>query len=679
MVILLKCKVCGGDIHADASAAFGTCDSCGVTSTLPKANDEKLVNLFNRANHFRRLNEFDKALAAYESILNEDNTNAEAHWGVVLCRYGIEYVEDPRTHERVPTCHRVQYTSIMNDADFQATLDNASDGYTRELYNAEAKKISDIQKGILAISNREEPFDVFICYKETTDGGSRTKDSTIAQDIYYQLNNEGYRVFFSRITLENRLGQEYEPYIFAALNSAKVMLVIGTKPEYFSSVWVKNEWSRFLTLTRSDHSRLLIPCYRDMDPYDLPEELSMFQCQDMSKIGFLQDLIRGISKVLAVGRNSNEEVKAYRKADLNEPENDPDVQRSMKRGYIYLEDEDWDKAEYCFRDVIEIFDYAPAYLGWLCATLRLRQVEELTQNDPVYKELDDYRKIVCYAETRAGYLLLEDEEWKSADEHFAEALDEDPEYAPAYVGKLCVELGASSAEQLVQVNPKKVKSLSGYRNYQRAIRFADASYRSKLEKIEETVRKRSAEEIRREQERIDLEEKKRAYEEHAERERKEREERAERERKEREERAEREKNEILERERQDSRSRRPFHVVITVIMCSLYALWLLILFVSMDISDWLSALLIFYLPYIIITTPVCIILRLLKLTENQCIDLITTIGIFYSLLCIAISVSVGIIQGVRTIIIGVIVAFFVQSIAIAISLAPSSLIGKKKK
>ena len=56
------------------------------------------------------------------------------------------------------------------------------------------------------------------------------------------------RVFFSRITLEDKLGQEYEPYIFAALNSAKVMLAFGTCYDYYNAVWVKNEWSRFLQL-----------------------------------------------------------------------------------------------------------------------------------------------------------------------------------------------------------------------------------------------------------------------------------------------------------------------------------------------------------------------------------------------------------------------------------------------
>ena len=117
------------------------------------------------------------------------------------------------------------------------------------------------------------------------------------KEIYYQLTNAGYKVFFSRITLESKLGQQYEPYIFAALNSAKVMLVIGSNKEYFDAVWVRNEWSRFLALMKKDRSKLLIPCYKDMDAYDIPEALSIFQAQDMSKIGFIQDLLHGIKKV----------------------------------------------------------------------------------------------------------------------------------------------------------------------------------------------------------------------------------------------------------------------------------------------------------------------------------------------------------------------------------------------
>ncbi|MDR1730525.1 MAG: toll/interleukin-1 receptor domain-containing protein, partial [Synergistaceae bacterium] len=311
------------------------------------------------ANHFRRQNEFDRALAAYESILDEDNSNAEAHWGAVLCRFGIEYVEDPATHRRVPTCHRVQYESILDHPDCLAALEHAPDGYSRSLYEEEAKTISEIQKGILAISRKEEPFDVFICYKEAEDNGDRTKDSVIAQDVYYRLTQAGYKVFFSRITLEDKLGSEYEPYIFSALNSARVMIVIGTSPARFSAVWVKNEWSRYLALMKKDRSRLLIPCYQDMDPYDLPDELSHLQAQDMSKIGFVQDLIRGIQKVLSADKSQPETAPQAAATAAR-----PDVKPLLERAYIFLEDGEFARADNYFERVLDIDPQcAAAYMG----------------------------------------------------------------------------------------------------------------------------------------------------------------------------------------------------------------------------------------------------------------------------------------------------------------------------
>lgn len=293
---IFKCKMCGGELHINPGESVAVCEYCGTTQTLPKLDDDRRANLYDRASHFRRNNDFDKAAGIYEQILNEDKTDAEAYWSLVLCRYGIEYVEDPATHKRVPTVNRAQYTSIFDDEDYKAAIQYA-DAAQRVVYEAEAKAINEIQKGILEISQKEEPFDVFICYKETDANGRRTPDSVLATDLYHQLTQEGFKVFFSRITLEDKLGTAYEPYIFAALNSAKVMVVLGTKPEYFNAVWVKNEWSRYLALIRGGAKKVLIPAYRDMDPYDLPEEFSHLQAQDMSKLGFMQDLIRGIGKL----------------------------------------------------------------------------------------------------------------------------------------------------------------------------------------------------------------------------------------------------------------------------------------------------------------------------------------------------------------------------------------------
>ena len=296
---IFKCKMCGGTLEINNNETVAECAYCGTKQTLPKLDDEKRANLYDRANHFRRNNEFDKASAIYEQILNEDGSDAEAYWSLVLCRYGIEYVEDPTSHKRVPTVNRAQFTSIFDDDNYKSALQYA-DGYQRNIYEEEAKSINEIQKGILAISQKEEPFDVFICYKETDNNGRRTPDSVLANDLYHQLTQEGFKVFFARITLEDKLGSAYEPYIFAALNSAKVMVVLGTKPEFFKAVWVRNEWSRYLALIKQGQKKMLIPAYKDMDPYDLPEEFSHLQAQDMSKLGFMQDLIRGIKKLITV-------------------------------------------------------------------------------------------------------------------------------------------------------------------------------------------------------------------------------------------------------------------------------------------------------------------------------------------------------------------------------------------
>ena len=394
--MIIKCKMCGGDIEFTPGDTYGTCEFCGCVSTIPQADDENRLNRYNRANHFRRQCEFDKALAAYEKLLETDDTDAEAHWGAVISRYGIEYVEDPATKKRIPTCHRVQVASILADADYLAAVENAPDAASRDLYKQQAAEIAEIQKGILAISSNEKPYDVFICYKETDENGQRTHDSQWAQDVYYGLTEQGYKVFFSRITLEDKLGQQYEPYIFAALNSARVMVVIGSKPEYFSSIWMKNEWSRYLALMARDRKRLLIPCYRDMDPYDLPEELSVLQSQDMGKIGFMQDLIRGVKKVLDA-----EKMQEPRKAALQPTQPSAAsagaVAPLLRRVFMFLEDGDWKSAdEYCEKVLDMDPENGEAYLGKLMAELKVKKREDL-KNQPIpFDDKNHYQKILRF-------------------------------------------------------------------------------------------------------------------------------------------------------------------------------------------------------------------------------------------------------------------------------------------
>lgn len=297
-MIIYKCKMCGGNLNVQENSKIAVCEYCGTQQTVPSTDDEKRANLFNRANHFRQNSEFDKAIGIYEHIIEEDGSDAEAYWSLTLCRYGIEYVEDPATKERKPTINRMQAQSILNDADYKMALEHA-DHSQKEIYEKEAGIIADIQKDIMQIAQNEKPYDVFISYKEKApDGYSRTKSSVLAQDIYNSITKAGYRAFFSKISLEDKLGEEYEPYIYSALNSAKVMLVVATNSDEMTAPWVKNEWSRFLTMMKDDTSKILIPCFRDMYVDELPMEFSNLQGQDMSKIGFEQDLLRGLEKII---------------------------------------------------------------------------------------------------------------------------------------------------------------------------------------------------------------------------------------------------------------------------------------------------------------------------------------------------------------------------------------------
>ncbi len=292
----------------------------------------------------------------------------------------------------------------MDDANFELVMEY-SDSVARSVYREEAKAIEELRKGIIEVSGKEEPYDIFICYKETDENGERTIDSVLAQDVYDALCEKGYRVFFSRITLEDKLGQEYEPYIFAALNSAKVMLAFGTSYDYYNAVWVKNEWSRYLQLMTQDKSKHLIPCYKDIDAYDMPKEFAKLQAQDMGKVGAVQDLLRGIEKLIGV---KNEEPK---ETIVREVVNTggTNVDSLIKRGYMALEDSEWDKAIEFFEQALNIdAECAEGYLGKALAIFKISSIEQLKNcKDIAMLKNKDFEKAIQFANPDLKNTLIE--------------------------------------------------------------------------------------------------------------------------------------------------------------------------------------------------------------------------------------------------------------------------------
>ncbi len=393
---VFKCKMCGADLNITEEVKITECEYCGSTQTLPSMDNEKKLNLFNRANRLRMACEFDKAATIYENIIAEFPEEPESYWGLCLCNYGIEYVDDPATAEKKPTCHRASFEKLSEDENFNLAMEYA-DVSAQRLYRQEAREIDRIMDEILSISKNEKPYDVFICYKETDNmTGQRTTDSVFAQDIYDALTSKGLKVFFSRITLEDKLGIQYEPYIFAALNTAKVMLAVGTSYENFHAVWVKNEWSRFIKLSAKDKTKVLIPCFRDMDPYDLPDEFRMLQAQDLGKVGSIQDLTRGVIKIVAPEENTvtvKEVIKEVSSAPVSNTE------PLLKRAFMFLEDGNWTEADVYCEKVLDLDpENAKAYLGKLMAELKGRKEDDLKNCATPFDDSNNYQKILRFAD-----------------------------------------------------------------------------------------------------------------------------------------------------------------------------------------------------------------------------------------------------------------------------------------
>ncbi|MBE6751213.1 MAG: TIR domain-containing protein [Ruminococcaceae bacterium] len=466
-MVVFKCKMCGGDLQIQEEATVCECEYCGTKQTVPSADDEKKLQLFNRANRLRFNNEFDKAAGVYESIVAEFPEEAESYWGLVLCDYGIEYVDDEKTGKKIPTCHRTVPVSVMDDKNFEQACEYAG-SEAKAIYREEAKAIDRIQKSILSIVENEEPYDIFICYKETDENGLKTVDSILAQDIYTELVKENYKVFFSRVTLREVAGSDYEAYIYAALKSAKVMLAIGTKYDYYDAVWVKNEWRRYLSMMATDKEKHLIPCFKDLDAYDMPKEFKNLQALDMGEVTFFKNLLSNIEK--CIKKDKKDKLQKDDTPNVSVVNNN--LERLLQKSHTYIKLENIELAKNTYKTVTE--EYPEDYRGWW--GLITCETDNLTKIDVEITRIETwYRYVKTLAEPEAFKVL--EEAYIEYLKKFAEkSASEDVELFKVRIKKKEMLIDETKAEIGVIENTEKSKRKHQY----------DTAFNKLEEKIKET-------------------------------------------------------------------------------------------------------------------------------------------------------------------------------------------------
>ncbi len=239
-----RCETCAGELVFQAEQGFWKCQSCGNKYYIKDEKHETLVHSLNRAAELRHRSDFEGAIVEYTAILKTHPEDDEANWGMFISRCGIEYVKDDRTDEYIPTCHRTVKGNVLDNIYYKNAIKYGHDEQVK-LYQAQAKRIAELQKEIKRKLDNEKDFDVFISFKSKDENGYPTKDASIARKIYDELNKVGIKTFFSDVTLKHRMGEQFEPIIYKALHSCKYFILVTTCEEHTNAVWVKNEWSRF--------------------------------------------------------------------------------------------------------------------------------------------------------------------------------------------------------------------------------------------------------------------------------------------------------------------------------------------------------------------------------------------------------------------------------------------------
>ena len=142
-----------------------------------------------------------------------------------------------------------------------------------------------------------------------------------------------------------------------------------------------------------------------MDPYDLPEEFSHLQALDMSKLGFMQDLVRGIKKIIDSSQ-PKQEVKVTVAAPMQNTATN--IAPLLKRAYMFLEDRDLNSAnEYAERVLDTDPECAEAYLVKLLVDLGVPQKEALADFSMPFDNNKYYQKALRFAPVTLKNELLE--------------------------------------------------------------------------------------------------------------------------------------------------------------------------------------------------------------------------------------------------------------------------------
>ena len=341
----IMCPICGSK-HFNKTNDDYICECCDARFRYHEEESRQDFDSIRRisseadAESYLKMSppRFDDAQDKFEVIKNDYPDWFVGYWGFIRSKYGIKYELD-HSGKAIPSCYKGKYQDFRTDPDFIKAVQYAETDELKNKLISEAGRISSTWKEWEERAKKLD-YDIFLSFKTTDENGNETIDKREMGDLYTFLVENGYKVFYSPVTMRKFTGAPYyDAYIFNALEKAKVLIVYGSKPEYFSTTWVSNEWNRYLKQIergeKKDNS--LIVVYRGFNPtIDLPRKLSGRQCYDGSLKTFFPDvlqLINNLCKEEPKIENDNKEEKEEL-VDNNDLENNLEVNDIEQTEYI---------------------------------------------------------------------------------------------------------------------------------------------------------------------------------------------------------------------------------------------------------------------------------------------------------------------------------------------------------
>ena len=287
-------------------AEFRNCPTCGVKLQIPDGKDSVIcgychttvrartvvptVEIDKYVHEGENLCEemrFSQALSCFERANKLNPDDPRVLWGIIRCKYCVQILYEDNAGKLYALCTRRVVKKVKETAEYarlqaHEPADKAEREYIKKITtyvrNIESQQNALAQYWNEIAAKDDRVYDVFICYKETerfeVEGAPGTYDKRDSVDkewvhelyarLVEQIEERGLkiRVFFAPVSLGKFVGDQFSAGITQALSTARVMLLAGSRREYFDTTWMLNERTRFLrTIEVEGLDRKIIPLY----------------------------------------------------------------------------------------------------------------------------------------------------------------------------------------------------------------------------------------------------------------------------------------------------------------------------------------------------------------------------------------------------------------------------------